>query len=159
MGIFPLLTCTIFILTLQGIWQLLISCILKHKKEKQRVNNIIDINPNQYVFSSDVKQESIKRQVEILTESIQLVNGSNNLDTVLRRYLTAYNTLNKLLLYKDDELRNAGYTLKQSISETQNHMLENRVVIINQAIERNIKHELNTSDTINVKTKKIRYIV
>ena len=138
---------------------MLISCILKHKKEKQRVNNIIDINPNQYVFSSDVKQESIKRQVEILTESIQLVNGSNNLDTVLRRYLTAYNTLNKLLLYKDDELRNAGYTLKQSISETQNHMLENRVVIINQAIERNIKHELNTSDTINVKTKKIRYIV
>lgn len=133
----------------------LISCNIKHKKEKQHENNIIDINPNQYVFSSDVKQDSIKRQVEILTESIQLVNESNNLDTVLKRYLITYNTLNKLLLYKDNELRNAGYTLKQSISETQNHMLQNRVVIINQAIERNIKHELNTSDTINVKMKKL----
>lgn len=49
--------------------------------------------------------ETIKRQVEILTESIQLVNNSNNLDTVLKRYLIVYNTLNKLLLYSDAELR------------------------------------------------------
>ncbi|MDE7426065.1 MAG: TerB N-terminal domain-containing protein [Lachnospiraceae bacterium] len=138
-----------------GVVLVLISCIIKHKKEKQHENNIIDINSNQYVFSPDEKQDSIKRQVDILVESIQLVNESNNLDTVLRRYLTVYNTLNKLLLYKDDELRNAGYTLKQSISETQNHMIENRVVIINQAIERNIRHDINSLKTANGKIKKL----
>lgn len=139
------------------IWVVLvvISCLIKHTNEKQYENTIIDINSNQYVFSSEEKQASIKRQVDILVESIQLVNESNNLDTVLRRYLTVYNTLNKLLLYTDDELRKAGYNLKQSIPETQNHMLENRVAIINQAIERNIKHDINSLKTINGKVRKL----
>ncbi len=99
--------------------------------------------------------ETIKRQVEILTESIQLVNGSNSLDTVLKRYLIVYNTLNKLLLYSDAELREAGYKLKEPVTDTLYYMQNNRVTIINQAIERNIKHETGLLKTTKGKINKL----
>ncbi len=101
------------------------------------------------------QNETIKRQVEILTESIQLVNDSNNLDTVLKRYLIVYNTLNKLLLYSDAELREAGYALKKPVTDTQNYMQNNRVTIINQAIERNINHEIGLLKTTKGKVNKL----
>ena len=105
--------------------------------------------------SEQIQKETIKRQVEILTESIQLVNNSNNLDTVLRRYLVVYNTINKLLPYTDSELRAAGYSLKEPLSETRNFIQENRVTIINQAIERNFQHELSLLKTDKGKIHKL----
>lgn len=101
------------------------------------------------------QNETIKRQVEILTESMQLINDSNNLDTVLKRYRIVHNTLNKLLLYPDAELREAGYGLKEPVTDIQNHMQNNHVTIINQAIERNIKHEIDLLKTTKGKINKL----
>lgn len=105
--------------------------------------------------NGNMHKETIKRHVEILTESIQLVNDSNNLDTVLKRYLIVYNTLNKLLPYSDAELREAGYTLKGDLTNTQSYMQNNRITIINQAIERNIKYEIGLLKTIKGKINKL----
>lgn len=106
-------------------------------------------------YSEQIQKETIKRQVEILSESIQLVNNSNNLNTVLKRYLTVYNAINKLLPYTDFELRTAGYSLKEPLSETRNYILNNRITIINQAIERNLQHELSLLKTDKGKVHKL----
>ncbi len=102
-----------------------------------------------------IKNESIRRQMEILTESTELVNSSNNLDTVLRRYDIVCNTLNKLLSYTDDELKTAGFVLKEPLSHTKDMLQNNKVQIINQAIERNINHEITSLKTVNGKLKKL----
>lgn len=121
----------------------------KKKNLEQTDNSTSSVQP------VNLQIETIKRQVEILTESIQLVNDSNNLDTVLKRYLTVYNTLNKLLPYSDAELKEAGYSLKEPLTNTKDYMENNRVTIINQAIERNIKYELNLLKTTKGKINKL----
>ena len=73
----------------------------------------------------------------------------------IKRYLIVYNTLNKLLLYSDAELREAGYRLKEPVTDTQDYIQNNRVTIINQAIERNIKHEISLLKTTKGKINKL----
>jgi len=119
------------------------------RKKKQQP----ELPPNNQ--NGNMQKETIKRYVEILTESIQLVNDSNNLDTVLKRYLIVYNTLNKLLPYSDTELKEAGYALKGSITNTQSYMQNNRAAIINQAIERNITYEIGLLKTPKGKINKL----
>lgn len=111
-----------------------------------------NLNPT---VPTGLQHESIKRQVEILTESIQLVNDSNNLDTVLRRYSLVCDTLEKLSEYTDYDIRNAGYHLKEPLSDTRRFMRDNKSTIINQAIERYIKYETSKLTTATGKNKKI----
>ncbi len=102
-----------------------------------------------------LQNESIKRQIAILMESTELVNDSNNLDTVLRRYSLVCSTLEKLSSYTDYEIRNAGYPLKEPLSATLEFMQNNKATIINQAIERHVKNEISKLTTVNGKIKKI----
>lgn len=88
-------------------------------------------------------------------ESIELVNDSNNLDTVLRRYSLVCDTLEKLSAYTYCEIRDAGYSSKEPLSETLHFMQDNKSTIINQAIERHIKNEVSKLTTTNGKLKKI----
>lgn len=102
-----------------------------------------------------IQNEIIKRQVTILSESIKLVNDSNNLDVVLRRYAMTYDTLNKLSGYTDSEIRNAGYSLKEPLGNTCDYIKNNKVLIINQAIERHIENELASLTTVNGKIQRL----
>lgn len=63
--------------------------------------------------------------------------------------------LNKLTPYTDLELRAAGYTLTGSLSDTKDIIQKNKIPIINQAIERNIRHELENLKTNNGKIRKL----
>lgn len=113
---------------------------------------------NMYVQPSkpiNAQNETIKRQMEILTESTELVNNSNNLDTVLRRYDMVCNTLNKLINYTTDDFRAAGFVLKEPLSHTKDELLNNKTLLINQAIERNITHEINSLKTVSGKLRKL----
>ncbi len=153
---------TIIMILAIGFVCLLIFAVLKllisrSTKSSYRQNSFS--SENEYTstanYSEQIQKETIKRQVEILSESIQLVNNSNNLNTVLKRYLTVYNAINKLLPYTDFELRTAGYSFKEPLSETRNYILNNRITIINQAIERNLQHELSLLKTDKGKVHKL----
>lgn len=54
-----------------------------------------------HAATADAEKEQVKRNVEILTDSLNLVNDSNNLDVVLRRYDTAIDILINLSIYTD----------------------------------------------------------
>lgn len=123
-----------------------------HYQEKDPTYGTDSRNPANPSKSQD---ESIKRQIAILMESSELVNNSNNLDTVLRRYSLVCDTLDKLSSYTDYEIRNAGYSLKEPLSATLKFMQNNKATIINQAIERHIRNEISKLTTVNGKTKKI----
>lgn len=123
-----------------------------HYQEKESTYVTDNRNP---ANPTKLQNESIKRQIAILTESTELVNDSNNLDTVLRRYSLVCSTLEKLSSYTDYEIRNAGYPLKEPLSATLEFMQNNKATIINQAIERHVKNEISKLTTVNGKIKKI----
>lgn len=103
----------------------------------------------------DRKTEMIKRQMEILYESIDLVNTSNNLETVLRRYDTVCNTVDKLISYPNEELEDAGYFIEEPLSKAKSRIQGHYAVIVNQAIERNMHHEINSLQTAKGKLRRL----
>lgn len=129
----------------------MISKFLNHH-ERMPTYSTDDVPSSNFSASQN---EYIKRQLAILMESTELVNNSNNLDTVLRRYSIVCNTLEKLSTYTDQEIINAGYFLKEPLSNTLHFLQESKAVVINQAIERHIRNEISKLTTENGKLKKI----
>ncbi len=123
--------------------------VLKSNSKKQAKS------PNRHVPPPNERSKAAKRQVNILLESTALVNDSNNLEVVLHRYQITCDTLNKLTSYTDEELRTAGYRLKEPLANTLRFMESNKTTIINQAIERNVRHEVDALKTSNGKAKKL----
>lgn len=110
---------------------------------------------NEYVIFNEEKKKALKRKVDILLESTELVNHSNNLNTVFHRYNMICNLLNELSVYSDEDFKIADCTLKAPLHETQEFIRNNKNIIINQAIERNIRHEINMLKSSNGKLKKL----
>ena len=125
---------------------------VKHK-ETQTGNAAPDFQPQPQ--SMPISKEQARRQAEILTDSINLVNDSNNLDVVLRRYNLATDSLTKLSAYTSSELKTLGVTLKEPIQNTLCKMQDNKVKIFNQAITRNLEHEINSATRIQTKLQRI----
>lgn len=98
-------------------------------------------------------RETIKRQVQILTESINLVNDSCDVQTVLKRYDITCQTLELLLKYTDEEIQTAGFKTLGSLSESFSNILANKESIINQAIQRNIDKKIDSLTTADGKAK------
>lgn len=90
------------------------------------------------------RKEEIKRQVQILSESIELVNNSCDIQVVLRRYNITQNSLQYLSQYTDEELHVAGFQTKEPLLQTLNSITSNKVTIINQAIKRNVDKKLSS---------------
>lgn len=129
-----------------------VSISVKRKKESQ----VLPITEApQTSLPPEAKNEMIKRNMSILYESTELMNDSNNLDTVLRRYNIVCNTIDKLIIYTDEDFKSAGFIVKEPLSTTKNIIQSNKCTIINQAIERNIKSELDSLKTINGKQRKL----
>lgn len=124
----------------------------KHK-ETQTDNAAPDFQPQPQ--SMLISKEQARRQVEILTDSIELVNDSNDLDVVLHRYNLAIDSLTKLSAYTSSELNTLGITLKEPIQNTLCKMQDNKVKIFNQAITRNLEHEINSAAKIQTKLQRI----
>lgn len=142
---------TLFLIGIVAYVAYLIYSFLTQKKQAQE-NQIHSKNSSIYF---NAKNDSIKRQLEILMESTALVNDSNNLDTVLHRYDLVCSCLDKLSPYSDSELRAAGYKLTGSLRDTKDFIQKNKISIVNQAIERNIRYELNQLKTNNGKIHKL----
>lgn len=104
---------------------------------------------------TSTSRQQIKRNVEILTDCLNLVNDSNNLDIVLRRYNMAIGTLEKLSIFTDDELTAMGFHLKESLPGTLKKMRDNKIQLFNQAISRNLEHDINSVVKNETKVKKI----
>lgn len=109
-----------------------------------------------HAATADAEREQVKRHVEILSDSLNLVNDSNNLDVVLRRYNTAIDALVKLSAYTDAELNTFGFHLKEPLQETLSRMENNKITIFNQAIVRNMGHDINSVSKTESKVKKIQ---
>lgn len=106
-------------------------------------------------MSQELKNETIKRQMDILFESTELMNNSNSVGTVINRIKMACNTIDKLNVYTNEELVAAGYKPKEPLSNTKDYIQKNKITIINQAIERNITHELEGLKTTKGKLNKL----
>lgn len=98
--------------------------------------------------------QQIKRNVEILTDSLNLVNDSNNPETVLHRYNMAIDTLEKLSIFTDGELTAMGFHLKESLPGTLKRMRDNKIQLLNQAITRNLEHDIISVVKNETKVKK-----
>ena len=130
----------------------IISVLEKSRDEKLKSPNII--SPNTHL-PQELKNETIQRQMQILFESNELINNSNSVGTVINRIKMACDTIDKLNDYTYEELVAAGYRPKEPLSNTKNYIQKNKIRIINQAIERNIKHEIESLKTVNGKQKKL----
>lgn len=102
-----------------------------------------------------IQNESIKKQLETLTESIELVNESKNIYTVLSRYTMVCDILDKLSIYTDTEIRSVGVYLKEPLISTSYFMQNDKIKIINQAIERYVESELSDLTTVNGKIQRL----
>ena len=80
---------------------------------------------------------------------------SNSLGTVINRIKMACDTIDKLNVYTYEELVAAGYRPREPLSNTKDYIQKNKIAIINQAIERNITHELEGLKTANGKLNKL----
>lgn len=137
--------------------------IMDFKKIVQKFTGKISIkeestfkrNSNKQVTINEEKKMALKRKVAILLESTELVNNSNNLDTVFHRYDMVCNLLNELSVYTKDDFKAADCNLKAPLQETQNFMQNNKNTIINQAIERNLRHEIDMLHSPIGKLKKL----
>lgn len=125
--------------------------------EKSRDENLKSpsINSSNTHMSQELKNETIKRQMDILFESTELMNNSNSVGTVINRIKMACNTIDKLNVYTNEELVAAGYKPKEPLSNTKDYIQKNKITIINQAIERNITHELEGLKTTKGKLNKL----
>ena len=97
--------------------------------------------------------ETIKRQMQILTESVNLVNDSCDVQTVLKQYDITCQTLEHLLKYTDEEMQAAGFKTLGSLSESFSNILANKESIINQAIQRNFDKKIDSLTTTDEKAK------
>ena len=100
-----------------------------------------------------IKKEQVKRSIDILTDSINLINSSNNLGVVLRRYDMAIDSLNKLSTYTESDLNSLGFRLKEPVQSTLRKLQDNKTEILNQAITRNLEHEINSVTKNELKVK------
>lgn len=98
--------------------------------------------------------QQIKRNVEILTDSLNLVNDSNNPETVLHRYNMAIDTLEKLSIFTAGELTAMGFHLKESLPGILKRMRDNKIQLFNQAITRNLEHDIISVVKNETKVKK-----
>ena len=146
--------CTVLAIAFLG---LILWSVYKVKEEKSQKVSSMPSSSKQPTTSThaELQKETISRQMTIYFESTELISSSNNLDTVLHRYSTICNTLNKLSSFTDAEIKNAGYELPQSFSSILDYIETNKNPIINQAIERNVRHELDKLDTTDDKMKKL----
>jgi len=145
----PILFFLIGIVIVVVILNLVIELAEEKKKSVPPAMNLHRLEP------PNIHTETIRRQIEILTESADLVNSSNNLDTVLHRYTMVLNILEKIAKYSEADLKAAGYVNTGSLLDTLNFVITNKTTIINQAIERNIVHELDLLKTSNGKLRKL----
>jgi hypothetical protein len=100
-------------------------------------------------------KEEIGRHIEILQESIDLVNYSNDILTVIRRYKILVKELTVLSGFTNEELSTSGFYPEAPFSESLCTITKNRDIYINQAIERNIEHSLNSLKTTKGKLDKL----
>ncbi len=100
-----------------------------------------------------IKKEQIKKSIDILTDSINLINSSNNLGVVLRRYDMAIDSLNELSAYTESDLNSLGFRLKEPVQNTLCKLQDNKTEILNQAITRNLEHEINSVTKNELKIK------
>ena len=130
----------------------IISVLEKSRDEKLKSPSINSSNAH---MPQELKNETIKRQMDILFESTELMNNSNSLGTVINRIKMACDTIDKLNVYTYEELVAAGYRPREPLSNTKDYIQKNKIAIINQAIERNITHELEGLKTANGKLNKL----
>jgi hypothetical protein len=126
-----------------------------YSKRKESINNNAIQKVPIPAQNRSPEKEQLKRTVEILTDSINLINASNNLDVVLRRYDMAIDSLQKLSAYTDNELRALGLNLKEPLHNTLLKIQDNKIEIFNQAIIRNLEHEVISVTQNNAKVKHI----
>lgn len=105
--------------------------------------------------SAPINMLQVERNIEILTDSLNLVNDSNNLDTVLHRYDMAVEALKKLSVFTNQELTGMGFHIHESPSDTLQRMQDKKIQLFNQAIARNLEHEIASVVKNETKVKKI----
>lgn len=95
---------------------------------------------------TDDGRKAITLKIEALFKSIEFINTSCDLNKVLYHLNIVCNLINELLLYTDTELESASDTCHTPLSHNSlSFILNNRINIINRAIERYVRHELNFS--------------
>lgn len=144
---------TFFIILGGGILFFLILYIIV--KRSNSYNKKSSQNRQTETYNTFAHKDQVKRYVEIMTESISLVNDSNNLDTVLHRYGMAIDMLKKLSEYTISELSAMGLNVKNLPSETLKQMQDKKVQLFNQAITRNLEHDIDSVVKSETKVKKI----
>ncbi len=86
---------------------------------------------------SPTDTETIKQHVRLLGESVEILNNSCDLESVVFHLETACNSLRILSGYSDEDIKNAGCYLNQPPKIALESILEKRITIINEAIQRN----------------------
>lgn len=112
----------------------------KHIRDKSKIDKNIDL-----------QNETIKSQINILKESVDLVNTSNDLRTVIQCHELICKTIQVLMVYADDDLKKAGIVLNTPLLKILLDTRENKTVLINQGIQRNVQHILDGIKTLKEK--------
>ena len=104
---------------------------------------------------SDSEIYGIQHQIQIMKDCQELVNDSKSIEVVLRRYNMLLSTLKKLNTYSPESILQAGHSFSKPISKIYSDIVSNRTAILEQAIVRNIEHNINSVKTQSAKYKKL----
>ena len=98
------------------------------------------MNTEHEVIVSEHKIQEITRISEIIVEGQNLINTSNNVETVKSRLDVLLNMIDRAMEYEEYELQAAGYT-KVYLQEQKDFIRDKYDIVINQAIERAFEKE------------------
>ena len=125
------------------------------KKEHENSNTDMPSSGQRATVTyEEAVRESIRREIEIMNDCVELVNNSCDFSTVTYRYSLLIETLTKLSQYTVQELQIAGVSPERLFKETLETIQSQKDMIINQAIKRAYDHTVEDAKTL--KTEKGR---
>lgn len=99
-------------------------------------------------------RETIRREIEIMNDCVELVNNSCNFSTVVHRYDGLIRSLTKLSRFTPQELQIARVSPRQPFSASLKEIQTQKDAIFNQAIQR--AYDRTVEDSKSLKTEKGR---
>lgn len=110
-------------------------------KRRAKASAVTTVDSDKATVKDCPQRQAALREIQIMNESLALVNDSADFGIVASRYKLLIEKLNLLSTYSSEELASYGISLPVSFQEQKQIIEGNKIVIFNQAIDRALQKE------------------
>ncbi len=128
-------------------------------KRKSKAAAVTTVESDKAKVEDSPQRQVVLREIQIMNESMALVNDSADFGVVASRYKLLIEKLNLLSTYSSEELANYGISLPVSFQEQRQIIEANRIVIFNQAIDRSLQKEKEHINSLKTDSGKSKALV